>query len=152
MFFSRIAFALVLIEMLVLFAVIGEIGFFAAFGLWALSAVIGVWLIQEQGLATMRRAQESFNRGVLPMGDMFESLCLLGAGLLLIMPGFVSDVVAAALLVPSFRNLARRRGAKIFGLKEQQQPQPTYDDGVIDGVYERVPERNERISPKNLEN
>lgn len=150
MFFSRIAFALVLVEILILVALIGEIGFFAVFGLWAVSAVAGIWLIQEQGMATMRRAQESFQRGTMPVGEMFESLCLFGAGLLLIMPGFVSDAFALALLVPACRNLLRGRGPKTFGFKEG--PARGYDDAVIDGVYERVPERSEQITAKNPEN
>lgn len=150
MFFSRITFALVLIEIFTLFVIIGEIGFFAVLGLWALSAVAGMWLIQEQGIATMRRAQESLNRGAFPVGEMFGSFCLFGAGLLLIMPGFISDALAIALLVPAFRNLLRTRGAKTFGFKEDSMR--AQDDGVIDGVYERVPERNEQIPAKNTEN
>lgn len=150
MFFSRIAFALFLIEMFTLFLIVGEIGFFPAFGLWALSAFAGIWLIQEQGIATMKRAQESLHRGALPVGEMFESFCLLGAGLLLIMPGFVSDLLAIAFLIPAFRNIVRTRGAKTFGLRDA--PTRTYDDGVIDGVYERVPERPEQISPRSIDN
>jgi len=150
MFFWRIAFALVLLEIVVLAVVIGEIGFFAALGLWVLSAFIGSWLIQEQGFGTLRRAQASFEKNIFPAGEIFESFCIFAAGLLLIMPGFVSDVVAFALLVPSFRNLLRQRGGAAFGLHEENIR--ASDDGVIDGVYERVPERTEQISPKSPEN
>lgn len=153
MFFWRIVFALILVEifaLIALIALIGEIGFFAVFGLWLVSAFFGGWLMQEQGMATLNRAQASLNRGTLPMGDLFEGLCVFGAGALLIMPGFISDIVALALLVPSFRNLVRTRGAKTFGLKEENMR--ASDDGVIDGVYERVPERTEQIMAKNPEN
>lgn len=149
MFFGRIALALAIVEMIAFAVIIGEIGFWATLGLWALSALIGGWLMQEQGMATFKRAQAAFERGILPMDELFESLCLFAAGALLILPGFVSDVFAFALLVPSFRNLLRSRGGKSFGLKDP--PAPAYEDGVIDGVYERVPERTEQIPPKNPE-
>lgn len=150
MLFQRIGFALVLLEILVLAAVIGEIGFFAALGLWLLTAFIGGWLIQEQGFGTLRRAQAAFERNVFPAAEIFEGFCIFAAGLLLIMPGFVSDVLAFALLVPAFRNLLRRRGGSAFGLREETMRSP--DDGVIDGVYERVPERTGQIAPKTPEN
>ncbi len=150
MFFGRIALALAVVEIITFAAIIGEIGFWTTLGLWVLSALVGAWLMQEQGMATFKRAQASFERGQFPVDEMFESLCLFAAGALLILPGFVSDVFAFALLVPSFRNLLRSRGAKTFGLKEA--PVRAYEDGVIDGVYERVPERTEQIPPKNPEN
>lgn len=150
MFFWRIGFALVLLEILVLAIVIGEIGFFATLGLWMLTAFIGGWLIQEQGFETLRRAQASFERNIFPASEIFEGFCVFAAGLLLIMPGFLSDIVAFALLAPSFRNLLRLRGGKAFGLREESMR--SYDEGVIDGVYERVPERTEQIAPKSPEN
>lgn len=150
MFFGRIALVLMVIEIFVLVAIIGEIGFFATLGLWLISALIGGWLMQEQGMSTLKRAQASFERGMLPVDELFESLCLFGAGALFIMPGFVSDFFAFALLVPSFRNLLRSRGGKTFGLKDA--PLRPQEDGVIDGVYERVPERTEQIPPRTHEN
>lgn len=150
MFFWRIGGALALLEIVVLAMVIGEIGFFATLGLWLLTVFIGGWLIQEQGLETLRRAQASFERNIFPGAEIFEGFCVFAAGLLLIIPGFVSDIAAAALLAPSFRNLLRRRGGKTFGLREEDKP--AHDDGVIDGVYERVPERTEQIAPKTPEN
>ena len=150
MFLGRIAFVLAVVEILVFAAIIGEIGFFATMGLWMLAAIIGGWLMQAQGMATLKRAQSSFDRGVVPMDEIFQSLCLFAASALLILPGFVSDLIAFALLVPSFRNLLRSHGAKTFGLQEETlRP---YEDGVIDGVYERVPERAERIDVKDPEN
>lgn len=150
MFFGRIALALAVVEIFVLAAIIGEIGFFATLGLWFLSALIGGWLMQEQGINTLRRAQASFDRGVLPVDELFESLCLFAAGALFIMPGFVGDLFAFALLAPSFRNLLRSRGGKTFGLRDA--PQRPEEDGIIDGVYERVSDRAEQIAPKSPEN
>jgi UPF0716 protein FxsA len=149
MLFRRIGFALVLLEIVSLAAVVGGIGFFAAMGLWFLTAFIGGWLIQEQGFETLRRAQASFERNVFPAAEIFESFCVFAAGLLLIMPGFVSDILAFALLVPSFRNLLRRRGGSAFGLREETMR--ARDDGVIDGVYERVPEHAVQIAPESPE-
>lgn len=150
MFFWRAALALVLLEIVVFAAVIGEIGFFAALGLWLLSVMIGGWLMQEQGLGVMARAQAAFDRGAVPVGELFESFCLFAAGALFILPGFVSDIIAFALLVPALRNVLRVKGAGYFGMKEADMR--PYDDGVIDGVYERVQEKPGQIPPKSPEN
>jgi UPF0716 protein FxsA len=148
--FWKVLPVLILVEILVFVAVIGEIGFFSTLGLWLLSAMIGGWLVNKQGLAALTRAQASFEKGVLPMEEIFNSLCLFAAGALLILPGFVSDLFAFAILVPGIRSMLRIKGAPKFGLKEENlRPR---DDRVIDGVYERVPERTEQISPKTYDN
>ncbi len=67
------------------------------------SAVVGVWLVRRQGLATATRVQAMVARGESPALGMLEGLALLAAGVLLVIPGFLTDIAAFALLIPPLR-------------------------------------------------
>ena len=71
--------------------------------------MLGVLVLRAAGLATALRARESLNRGELPAQTMLEGLMMALAGGLLILPGFISDVLGLVLLLP-FGPLTRWRG------------------------------------------
>ena len=68
-----------------------------------ISAVVGVWLVRRQGLATATRVQAMVARGESPALGMLEGLALLAAGVLLVIPGFLTDIAAFVLLIPPLR-------------------------------------------------
>ena len=92
-------------EMYLLIEVGGYIGAWPTIGLVMITAVIGVGLLRMQGLATLTRGLSRLNRGELPAQEMVEGLLLAVAGALLLTPGFVTDAVGFALLVPRSRML-----------------------------------------------
>ena len=67
--------------------------------------MLGVLVLRVAGLATALRARESLNRGELPAQTMLEGLMMALAGGLLILPGFISDVVGLVMLLPVTRAL-----------------------------------------------
>ena len=67
------------------------------------SAVVGVWLVRRQGLATATRVQAMVARGESPALGKLEGLALLAAGALLVVPGFLTDIAAFVLLIPPLR-------------------------------------------------
>lgn len=67
------------------------------------SAVVGVGLVRRQGLATAARVQAMVGRGESPALGMLEGMALLAAGVLLVIPGFLTDIAAFALLIPPLR-------------------------------------------------
>ncbi|HSW53337.1 MAG TPA: FxsA family protein [Sulfuricaulis sp.] len=67
------------------------------------SAVFGIWLVRAQGFAAATRVQAMIERGESPALGMLEGLALLAAGVLLVIPGFVTDIAAFALLIPPLR-------------------------------------------------
>ena len=83
-------------------------------GLWptlaavVVTAVVGSALLRLQGLSTLRRAQASVEAGELPVEAVFDGVCLLFAGALLLTPGFVTDTVGLALFAPPVRAGLRR--------------------------------------------
>jgi len=81
----------------------GAIGALNTVALVVLTAVVGAWLLRLQGLATLRRVQQSLERGELPETALVEGVLLLFAGALLLTPGFITDAVGFVLLVPTAR-------------------------------------------------
>ena len=67
------------------------------------SAVFGIWLVRTQGFAAATRVQAMIARGESPALGMLEGLALLAAGVLLVIPGFVTDLAAFVLLIPPLR-------------------------------------------------
>ena len=68
-----------------------------------LTAGLGIWLLRRQGFATLARAQTSLEAGRLPLAEIFDAVCLLLAGALLLTPGFITDGLGGLLLLPPLR-------------------------------------------------
>lgn len=103
-----------ILEIAVFIAVGDEIGFFNAILLCAGAAFLGCFLVQQQGLKTAGSIQDSLNRGEMPMQDIFAGICQFMAGILLIVPGFLTDILALVLLIPWTRTLLRIAMARYF--------------------------------------
>ncbi len=79
-----------------------------------LSAAAGVWVLRREQLEILRRLRRSVMAGQPARGGLFDGAARAAAGILLIIPGFISDAAALALLVPGVRRwLARRLTAAI---------------------------------------
>lgn len=136
-----------LLEVYAFINVGGEIGVLKTLLLCVLTAMIGGFLVRQQGLETLFKAQQALQGGKLPLDALFDGFCLVVSGALLLTPGFVTDGVGFLLLVPAFRQFARgilaKHGKfKIHSGNARTNPE---DDGVIDGDYETVTKENERL-------
>jgi UPF0716 protein FxsA len=88
-----------------LFIVVGRaIGLFPTLALVILAAIGGALLLRQQGLGVVERLRSNVSAGTLPARSVFDTLVFGFAGLLLIVPGFLSDIAALVLLLPSVRN------------------------------------------------
>lgn len=72
------------------------------------TAIAGAWLVRSQGLAILRRIQHETALGRVPTHEMLEGLLLLVAGAVLLTPGFFTDAIGFALLIPAMRALISR--------------------------------------------
>ncbi|HKS12881.1 MAG TPA: FxsA family protein [Pseudomonas sp.] len=137
------------LELYVFFKVSTAIGFFPALLLIIAGSALGVLVMRVAGLATALRARSSLQRGELPAEDMFQGLMLaLGGGLLLI-PGFISDVLGLLMLLPFTRKLVARKLRQRVEAQAMRQrafsddplnPQPgapARRPDVIEGEYKR---------------
>lgn len=71
-------------------------------------SVAGAWLVKVQGWGAMRRIQGVLARGSLPTTELVDGALIVVAGALLLTPGFITDGVGFALLIPPSRALVRR--------------------------------------------
>jgi UPF0716 protein FxsA len=146
--FIPLAFIIVpVVEIAVFIYLGGEIGLWNTVLLIVLTAIMGTWLLRSQGLATLRRAQESLGRQVFPIAEVFDGLCLVIAGVLLLTPGFVTDTFGFLLFLPFMRMVLRTWIWKLLARSENSRVwvnagQPTAPsggkDGAIDGDFRDV--------------
>lgn len=94
-----------LVEIYVLIQVGKVLGGLPTVALVVATALLGAVLLKKQGQDTLRKAQAKMSMGTVPTGEMADGLFLALGGILLLVPGFVTDAVGVACLVPKVRHL-----------------------------------------------
>lgn len=135
-------FAVPLLELGLLIRVGGEIGVGWTLTLVILTAIIGAWLLRLQGLTTLQRAQRTLEQGAIPALEILEGVALLVAGALLLTPGFITDAIGFALLLPPLRqSMLARIAARMVEQAAQHQDAGKAGRGgsgrVIEGEFRR---------------
>jgi UPF0716 protein FxsA len=124
----------------------GRLGLLATLAVVIATGVAGTWLLRAQGLVTLRRAQASLNRGEMPVAEIFDGACLLVAGVLLLTPGFLTDVLGLVLFVPAvrggLRSLLWHYGVRSGRIQIWVDGRPPSAPGgpILDGEYEDLDE------------
>jgi len=153
-------------EIALLMKVSGIIGFWETFAVVILTALVGTMLLRQQGLATLKKAQASLEENRFPVDEVFDGLCLLVAGALLLTPGFVTDAVGLALFLPPFRAVLKAGLARALAARGEFQvhgtgprdgpfadggPRPGDEPGpVIDGDFEDITEKKDGAGAPSL--
>lgn len=94
-----------IIEISVLMQVGELLGMWPTIGIVILSAWIGAKYVRQQGLATLQSVQAKMAQGEMPSDEIVTGLMLLVAGVLLVTPGFVTDIFGLSLLIPNVRQV-----------------------------------------------
>ena len=102
-------FGFALLEVLVLAKVAGLIGWPITIIATVVTALLGSYLFRRQGLETWVRLNQRMQQGDMPGQEMVEGIMLLLGGALLITPGFITDAVGFALLLPGSRRAMARK-------------------------------------------
>lgn len=103
----RVLFLLFIIIPIIEIAVLMQVG--AILGAWPTVAIVvfTAWLgaknVKQQGIATLQSVQTKMAQGDMPSDEIVAGLLLLVAGVLLVTPGFVTDIFGLSLLVPQVR-------------------------------------------------
>lgn len=90
-------------EIAVLIQVGSIIGTWNTVALVIFTAILGGFLLRKQGEMTLSRAQLKMQQGTMPAGEMVEGLFLAVGGALLLTPGFITDTIGLACLIPGLR-------------------------------------------------
>jgi UPF0716 protein FxsA len=105
--------ALPIAEVVVFVQVAGSINLLNALALLILVSMVGVWLAKREGLSVVTRMRRAQERGEVPSRELADGALILLASALLVLPGFLSDVIGILLLLPpvraGVRTLAMRR-------------------------------------------
>lgn len=97
-----------IVEIAVLIMVGQSIGLWWTLALIVAVAVLGTWLARRESGRTYRALQQAVNSGRMPADEVTDAILLMVGGFLLLLPGFVSDVLALILVLPFTRPMARR--------------------------------------------
>lgn len=134
--------AVPLIEIALFVQVGGWIGLWPTLAIVILTAVAGSLLVRSQGaraLADLRRALDTLGDPTLPLA---EGATILFAGALLLTPGFFTDTVGLALLLPPVRRAALRalgRRVKVARFTVGGEPPPPRPrDDIVDGDWREI--------------
>lgn len=99
-----LAFTLIPAAEIFLFIEIGKvIGTLNTFVLVILSGFAGAWLARMQGLQTLVRVRASLEQGHVPAEEVLDAVIILAAGIVLLTPGFLTDMAGLLLLFPPTR-------------------------------------------------
>ncbi|TGP21900.1 MULTISPECIES: FxsA family protein [unclassified Mesorhizobium] len=91
------------------FVIVGrEVGALATVGLVLLSTIAGSLLLRHQGFGVMARVRTEMDAGRDPSRQLAHGAMIVLAAILLIIPGFITDIAAILLLLPPVRDLAWR--------------------------------------------
>ena len=96
-----------IVEIAVAIQVAHHIGVANTIGLLVLFSLVGAWLAKQAGFGVLARMREQVERGLVPGNELIDGVLVLAAGILLLVPGFVTGVIGLLLLLPPVRIGAR---------------------------------------------
>ncbi len=140
-----------LIEIYLFIVVGGAIGTGTTLLLTVVTAILGAGLLKAQGISVMRECQEKLQNNAFPAREMFDGLCLLVAGAVLLTPGFFTDTIGFLLFTPMFRGFIYEQvklrpenfrqggfsGATFFDMEAEKRQQRS-DETVIEAEYTEI--------------
>lgn len=137
-----------LAEIYVLVTVGQAIGGLSTVLLVIITAFIGSRLLKQQGWSTMAKAQQSIAEGRTPAVEMFEGVVILVSGVLLLTPGFITDILGLLGLMPWSRSyfinhFLEKNAERVFSKKnsvfinrgESSETKKTNKDKTIEGEF-----------------
>jgi UPF0716 protein FxsA len=101
-----------LAELYVIYQVGDAIGVIPTLLLLAADSVLGSLLLRSQGRAVWRRFNEAMAAGRMPHREVQHGVAVIFGGAFLITPGFLTDLIGLALLIPPTRAVLLRVGTR----------------------------------------
>ena len=122
-----------------LFIKIGsQIGAFSTIFLVFFTAVVGVYYARYEGINTLRSGMMQIIKNQIPARELISGAAIAFAAVLLIIPGFATDLIGFLLIIPMTRRLILGRLNKKFENKE------TKKSNFIEGEFEDIEDDNDR--------
>ena len=127
-----------IIEIYLIIKIGSQIGALTTIILIFLTAILGIFYARYEGLNTLKSGFMQLIKNEMPIYEIISGAAITFAALLLIIPGFMTDIIGFLLIFPLTRNLI----LKIISNKLQTKK--TKDEKFIDGEYEDIEKENDR--------
>ena len=128
-----------LVEIYLFIKIGSQIGAFNTISLILLTALLGVWYARYEGFNTLKSGISQLMKNEVPLYEMVSGAALALAALMLILPGFATDLTGLLLIFPLSRKLILGRFAKKYSKKNKQ-----HNNEYIDGESEELDDKNKK--------
>ena len=111
MFFTKLLILFVIVpvtELYILIEVGKKIGSLTTIGIIIFTGILGAYLVKNQGFMILKKIQNDLNDGIMPGDSLIQGAIILVGGILLLTPGFVTDILGFIFLIPVSRNVVKK--------------------------------------------
>ena len=126
------------IEIYLLIKIGSKIGAITTIILIFSTAIVGIYYAKYEGLNTLKSGFVQLSRNTLPTYEMLSGATIAFAAILLIIPGFLTDVIGFLLIFPITRKLILSR------LSSKLKPRKNEKNNFIDGEFEDIQNDDDR--------
>ena len=116
----------------------GQIGAFTTISLIFFTAIIGVIYARYEGLNTLKSGVSQLYKNRMPLFELMSGAALALAAILLILPGFATDILGFLIIFPLTRKLIFRKVSSKFEKRENKK------NNFIEGEFEDIDDDNDR--------
>ena len=127
-----------IIEIYLFIKIGSQIGAFSTIFLVFFTAVVGVYYAKYEGINTLRSGMMQMIKNQIPAHELISGAAIAFGAVLLIIPGFATDLIGFLLIVPITRKLILGKFNKKFENKEMKK------NDFIEGEYEDIEDDNDR--------
>ena len=131
--------AIPLIEIYLFIKVGSQIGALNTILLILTTAVVGIWYARYEGFNTLRSGMSQLVKNELPLYEIVSGAAIAFAALLLILPGFATDIIGILLVFPITRKIILSKYSKKYSVKSKSSIK---EKNYIDGEYEDLEDKD----------
>ena len=140
---NPIFFSIILVPVVEIFLLIkigSQIGAVTTILLIFTTAIVGIYYAKYEGLNTLKSGFEQISKNKTPTYEMLSGAAIAFAALLLIIPGFATDIIGFLIIFPISRNFLFKK----FFVKFKNKETKTEKNNFIDGDFEDIEEEDDK--------
>ena len=128
-----------LIEIYLFIKIGSQIGALNTVLLIIITAIVGIWYARYEGFNTLRSGMSQLVRNEVPLYEMISGAAIAFAALLLILPGFATDIIGILLIFPVTRKIILSKYSKKYSSKKKSK---NVGKNFIEGEYEDIDDKD----------
>ena len=128
-----------LIEIYLFIKVGSQIGALNTILLILTTAVVGIWYARYEGFNTLRSGMSQLVKNEVPLYEIVSGAAIAFAALLLILPGFATDIIGILLVFPVTRKIILKKYSRKYSSKNKPK-----ENNLVEGEYEDIDDKDGR--------